>query len=138
MPDGGTENIDFANQNGIYVLYNRLTPMYVGRTDSKNLLGRLEDHNGSDRRGARWDQFSWFGFRRVNEDRTLSDEAVGIDTKMLITIFESVMIEAFIPPLNDKGGELLGAMYRQVEDPVLVSRREVAFREMVARAIAPR
>ena len=32
------------------------------------------------------------------------------------------MIEAFLPPLNNKGGDLLGTMYEQVEDPDLISR----------------
>ena len=130
--------IDFANQSGVYVLYNRLTPMYVGRTDSKNLFARLEDHNSGDRRGARWEQFSWFGFRKVTADRNLSSEIVDFNTSMLITVLETVMIEAFIPPLNDKSGDLLGTMYHQVEDPVLVERREVEFRDMVAKAIGRR
>ena len=130
--DGRNEPVDLANQSGIYVLFNRLTPMYVGRTDKKNLFGRLEDHNDSDRRRARWDQFSWFGFREISENGTLSNENVDFSTSILITVLESVMIEAFIPPLNDRGGELLGTMYSQVEDPVLVNKREAEFLDTLA------
>ncbi len=55
---------------------------------------------------------------------------------MMITILEAVMIEAFIPPLNDKGGDLMGTMYRQIEDPSLVEQRDVELRRMVGRALA--
>ena len=132
-PDDSDQTIDFANQQGIYILYNRLMVMYVGRT-TDNLLARLRAHNSADRRAARWDQFSWFGFRKVNENGTLSDEMENFTVSMLITVLEAVMIEALIPPLNDKGGDLLGTIYRQVEDPALVEQREADFRRMVANA----
>lgn len=132
--DDSESEIDFSNQWGIYLLHNRLDVMYVGRT-TDSLLVRLQDHNTRDRRNARWDRFSWFGFRQVNEEGTLSDEIASIDTRMLITILEAVMIEAFIPPLNDKGGDLMGTIYRQVEDPALVEERESEFRRMVGRAL---
>lgn len=133
-PDDSEVDIDFANQWGIYLLHNRLDVMYVGRT-TDSLMARLRDHNTRDRRNARWDRFSWFGFRQVNEDGTLSDEIATINTQMMITILEAVMIEAFIPPLNDKGGDLMGTLYRQVEDPTLVKEREAEFRRMVGRAL---
>ena len=133
-PDDSDVEIDFSNQWGIYLLHNRLDVMYVGRT-TDSLLGRLRDHNTRDRRNARWDRFSWFGFRQVKEDGSLSDEIATIDTRMMITILEAVMIEAFIPPLNDKGGDLMGTIYRQVEDPTLVTEREAEFRRMVAQAL---
>ena len=55
---------------------------------------------------------------------------------MMITILEAVIIEAFILPLNDKGGELMGTMYHQVEDPSLVEQRDAELRRMVGRALA--
>ena len=55
---------------------------------------------------------------------------------MMITILEAVIIEAFIPPLNDKGGELMGTIYLQVEDPSLVEQRAAELRRMVGRALA--
>ena len=54
----------------------------------------------------------------------------------MIAILEAVMIEAFIPPLNDKGGELMGTMYRQVGDPSPVEQRDEELRRMAGRALA--
>lgn len=137
--DDSAEVIEFGDQQGVYILYDRTSPVYVGRTIRNNLFGRLSDHNAGDRRGARWDRFSWFGFRAVNEDGTLSSESANITTEMLITILEAVMIEGFTPPLNDKGGDLLGTIYRQVEAPELtVQRRNERideFRQMLSEAM---
>lgn len=133
-PDDSDMEIDFADQWGIYILYNRLSVMYIGRT-TDSLLGRLRDHNNRNRRSARWDQFSWFGFRKVNEDGTLSDESENFTTDMLITVLEAVMIESMLPPLNDRGGELMGTIYRQVEDPTLREQRDAEFRRMVGRVL---
>ena len=80
--------------------------------------------------------FSWFGFRRVGDDGNFVTTDASVSTDLLITFLEAVMIESFLPPLNNKGGDLLGTMYEQVEDPDLVSRREAEFRRMVGRALA--
>ena len=55
----GSDQVDFSNQAGIYVLYSGMTPVYVGRTtaESNALLGRLSSHHNDDRKGARWDIF---------------------------------------------------------------------------------
>ena len=133
-PDDSDEEIDFADQWGIYILHNSLTVMYVGRTSSDNtgLYQRLRDHHTRGRRTARWDEFSWFGFRRVNADGSLSQHSASFTTAMLIRVLESVMIEALIPPLNNRGGELMGTMYRQVEDPEIKRRREQEIRHIVS------
>ena len=135
--DAGGEPVDFSEQSGVYILYHRMVPMYVGKTEKDHLFGRLLDHHDGDRRGARWDTFSWFGFREVNEDGSLSERPESFSTDMLITVLETVIIEAFIPPMNDQGGALLGTRYDQVEDPTLVNQRDAEFRQMVARALAP-
>ncbi len=133
----GTQPVDFANQAGIYVLYSGMTPVYVGRTNAENnaLITRLTSHHTDDRRGARWDKFSWFGFRQVGEDNQLVTSDATVSTDLLITFMEAVMIEAFLPPLNNKGGDLLGTMYEQVEDEVIIERRHAEFRAMVAHAL---
>ena len=135
----GTNPVDFSNQAGIYVLYNGMTPVYVGRTNADNnaLMTRLVSHHSDDRKGARWDKFSWFGFRPVSDDGQLVTTDTSVSTDLLITFLEAVMIEAFLPPLNNKGGDLLGTMYEQVEDEALVEKRNADFREMVARALSP-
>ena len=134
----GTDPVDFSNQAGIYVLYNGMTPVYVGRTtaESNALMTRLVSHHNDDRKSARWDKFSWFGFRPVGENNQLVTTDASVSTDLLITFMEAVMIEAFLPPLNNKGGDLLGTMYEQVEDPELVSRRNAEFRQMVGKALS--
>ena len=133
----GTAPVDFSNQVGIYVLYNGMTPVYVGRTtaESNALMTRLVSHHNDDRKSARWDKFSWFGFRPVGENNQLVTTNASVSTDLLITFMEAVMIEAFLPPLNNKGGDLLGTMYEQVEDPDLASRREAEFRRRVGEAL---
>ncbi len=133
-PDDSDEEIDFAQQWGIYILHNSLTVMYVGRTSSDNtgLYQRLRQHHSRGPRTARWDEFSWFGFRPVNEDGSLSQNLATFTTSMLIRVLESVMIEALIPPLNNRGGELMGTMYRQVEDPEIKRQREQEIRQIVS------
>ena len=134
----GTDTVDFSTQAGIYVLYNGMTPVYVGRTTAENnaLLTRLVSHHNDDRKSARWDKFSWFGFRPVSDDNQLVTTDASVSTDLLITFMEAVMIEAFLPPLNNKGGDLLGTMYEQVEDPDLISRRNAEFRKMVGDALS--
>ena len=131
----GTEPVDFSNQAGIYVLYNGMTPLYVGRTiaEDRALMTRLVSHHRDDRKGARWDKFSWFGFRRVGNNGQLVATNANVSTDLLITFLEAVMIEAFLPPLNNRGGDLLGTMYEQVEDGALVEKRNADFRKMVER-----
>ena len=129
------EIIDFGDQRGVYLLYDGSTVVYVGRT-MNSLFDRLNSHNEGSRRNSRWDRFSWFGFRAVGDNQALSDAETTFTTGMLVTILESVMIEGFMPPLNDKGGELLGTIYRQIEAPELVEEREANFLRMVGRAIA--
>ena len=140
IAEDGVKPVDFSNQAGIYVLHRYQTPMYVGRTkaESSALMSRLLDHHAGDRRGARWNQFSWFGFRQVVDGAVTVDLNAKISITLLIDVLESVMIEAFIPPLNDKGGELLGTLYRQFEDPDLTEKRNADFLTTVADAISPR
>ena len=139
ISEDGADPVDFSNQAGIYVLHKHQMPMYVGRTraETNALFARLLAHHSGDRRGSRWNQFSWFGFRRVVDGQVAGDSDATISIGLLITVLESVMIEAFIPPLNDKGGELLGTLYAQMEDPELTNRRNAVFLETVAAAISP-
>ena len=137
--DNESDTIDFSNQAGVYVLYSGLTPVYVGQTTARNnaLITRLKAHNSNDRRGSRWDKFSWFGFRPVGADGNLeTDDDATVSIELLITFMEAVMIEAFIPPMNDRGGDLLGTLYEQVEDEELLNLREDEFRQRVGRAIS--
>ena len=133
--DDTDDIIDFGDQWGVYILCDGSVPVYVGQT-MESIFNRLNIHTQGSRRNSRWDRFSWFGFRAVNENGTLSDAEATFSTAMLVTILESVMIEGFMPPLNDQGGQLLGTIYRQVEAPELVTQREVDLRRMVGQAIS--
>ena len=66
-----------------------MTPVYVGRTtaESNALMGRLTSHHNDDRKAARWDKFSWFGFRRVMTAAVTADANVSSD--LLITFLEA-------------------------------------------------
>ena len=55
---------DFRTQSGVYILYKKNRPYYVGVVWGDRLGNRLRDHL-EDRLEGRWDQFSWFGFRKV-------------------------------------------------------------------------
>ena len=133
----GTKPVNFSNQAGIYVLYNGMTPLCVGRTfaEDRALITRLVSHHGDDRKGARWDRFSWFGFRRVGKDGQLAAANTNVSTDLLITFLEAVMIEAFLPPLNNRGGDLLGTMYDQIEDEALAEKRNADFQKMIREAL---
>ena len=63
----------FANQVGIYLLHNGDRTVYVGRTasnDTTNLFSRLRYHHEKKRR---WDKFSWFGFSKVMDNGSISE-----------------------------------------------------------------
>ena len=66
----------------------------------------------------RWDGFSWFGLRDVDDSTGVLKSFTG-DFSMsdLITILESVLIEALEPPINGRRGDRMGELYQQVIDP---------------------
>lgn len=55
---------DFRAQRGIYVLYDDYGPYYVGFSRDQTIGNRLRIHTRN-RHSAKWDRFSWFGFRPV-------------------------------------------------------------------------
>ena len=117
--------VDFADQQGVYLLHQMQTVTYVGRTAAaqNGLFGRLRDHVRNPRRSGRWDRFSWFGLRPVNEDGTLGGIPQALTTDLLITILEAVLIETYLPSFNDKSGDLMGELYEQVIDPDIAKER---------------
>ena len=117
--------VNFANQQGIYLLHQIQTVTYVGRTAAENngLFLRLQSHVRNPRRSGRWDRFSWFGIRPVNENGELLSAPSALTTDLLITILEAVLIETYLPPFNDKSGDLMGELYEQVIDPDIAQAR---------------
>jgi hypothetical protein len=69
---GTLQVCDFRQQRGIYVLYKRNRPYYVGITTRAPIGDRLKTHLMDERKPG-WNRFSWYGFRAVLDDMTLSD-----------------------------------------------------------------
>jgi hypothetical protein len=114
----GADAIDFCSQIGVYVLYDRDRVIYVGRTTDRPIGQRLFEHTKG-RMNGRWDRFSWFGLKGVDDkgkltsvDLAANNEAVVIET------LEAILIETLEPPQNRKRGDQFSATeYLQVQDP---------------------
>lgn len=114
----GANSVDFADQVGVYLLHDRDRVIYVGRADD-TLLARLFFHT-KDRLEGRWDRFSWFGLKGVNDQGVLSEASPAWTHKVVVDTMEALLIEALEPPLNRKRGDGLAAVeYQQAEDPHL-------------------
>jgi hypothetical protein len=102
--------IDFRDQIGVYVLYDKdFIPVYVGQAGNghKKLFDRLKQHE-TDHLWNRWDSFSWFGVRGVNQNGNLSnhdkiDKVFKTDGSILLNEFEAILIAAMEPKLNKRG-----------------------------------
>lgn len=121
----GAKRVDFGGQVGVYLLHDRDRVIYVGRA-SDTLATRLRAHT-TDRLGGRWDRFSWFGLRAVQENGTLSgkDFTPPWSHSVVIETMEALLIESLEPPLNRKRGDNFSAAeYLQVEDPEMEKSRQ--------------
>lgn len=116
---------DFRDQIGVYVLYDQnQRTVYVGQAGNGNatLFIRLKQHMDGGL-GNRWHYFTWFGFRKVNADGTLSrqqdvNSAVsGFNYAEALNQLEGILIEVIEPGFNKQAGKLKGAEeYDQVID----------------------
>jgi hypothetical protein len=101
---------DFREQIGIYVLFDKdFAPIYVGQAGNgqRKLLSRLNQHE-TDHLWNRWDFFSWFGFRRVNQSGKLSafddvEKIFKAKGSLLLNEIEGALITALEPKLNKQG-----------------------------------
>ena len=131
--DRKSKTVDFAQQTGVYLLFDGRNVVYAGRTGMRQsgdaLARRLFEHT-EDRLKGRWDRFSWFGLRTVRDDGTLGPLVARYDSTEAATIatLEALLIEAFEPPQNRKRGDTLrDREFIQVEDPEVETRRAKAF-----------
>lgn len=89
--ENNADEVDFTDQIGLYILYDRREPIYIGK--SQNSIGkRLLDHT-KDRFAGRWDRFSWFGFRKVSDNGSLEisdNESSEVKKNSIIDIMESL------------------------------------------------
>jgi hypothetical protein len=105
---GGRKSVaNFWQQVGIYALYQDFDLVYVGQASGDQGLGnRLTQHM---KRGIadRWDRFSWFGFRLVNDDQSLRGlrRKFIVPWEVVLDHVEGVIVEVSEPRLNGQGGK---------------------------------
>ncbi len=118
---------DFREQIGIYVLFDKdLAPVYIGQAGSgkRRLFARLNEHETDDL-WNRWEYFTWFGFRRVNQSGRLSDyddaeKIFKAEGSLLLNQVEGALITALEPKLNKQGARWKGVKeWFQTRDPVM-------------------
>lgn len=135
LGNAGGDPVNFADQDGVYLLHNGNEIAYVGQsltpdTDRAGLYARLHRHHNDSRKSDRWDTFSWFGFRPVDDDGQLQQAPENADLKDVIDLVEGILIEGIMPRLNMRRGEGTKAweanLYNQVEDPQLITNRLAA------------
>lgn len=124
--------VDFANQQGVYLLHNWDAVVYVGRTTAKNngLFQRLQAHHNSPAWAAKWERFSWFGMRRVNDEGELSDGPENAPKQVVAALMEAVLIETLRPAFNNRKGDYMGTLYRQLVDPGIAEREALAMLQL--------
>lgn len=114
--------VDFGKQNGIYILYDHHTVVYVGRSVDRPLGKRLFEHT-VDRLGSRWSRFSWFGLLDVTDEGELKKIQFNSSLPGIIASLEALLIEALEPPQNRKRGDDFSSIeYIQGIDPELQER----------------
>jgi hypothetical protein len=101
------QHIDFAEQKGIYVLYDKFeNPVQIGQT--QRLLKRLREHKNDHLRN-RWTYFSWFGLHVVNEGEGELSLVARKDMARMVSFSESlnqlegILIQVLEPRLNRRG-----------------------------------
>lgn|SRR5574337_126539 len=136
-PKYGT--VDFREQIGIYVLYDKdFVPVYVGQAGNgrANLFSRLKTHT-EDHLWNRWEYFSWFGLRRVNDgNRKLSEfdsaakKYVAPGSAVLNEV-EGVLIAAMEPKLNKQGSSFKDAV--QFEQDLDENVKDISLEDIYAK-----
>ena len=118
------EAIDFSSQQGVYILYDWNSVVYVGQTSRTEggLFERLHHHNRKQDWEAGWERFSWFGMRRVNEDGEIMDGPESAPKSIISELLEAVLIETLRPAFNKQYGRHMGTLYRQAIDPYFTTR----------------
>ena len=117
--EGAGHRVDFAEQIGVYVLYQYPRLTYVGSTTS-SLFDRLKSHH---QRLLHWDKFSWLGLKPVDEAGGLGSPSDHVSIEEMAIAMEGSLITVEKPQDNKKGGDLLGDEYRQVADPRRTARQ---------------
>jgi hypothetical protein len=114
-------NVDFWNQAGIYALYADDDLIYVGQAGlgDKSCIGnRLKSHTRDDL-ADRWDKFSWFGLRKVKQNRELGGKFIMAKATWsdVADIIEGILIEVAEPPQNSQKGRFGMGVHRYIQVP---------------------
>ena len=111
--------INFADQQGVYLLHNWQSVVYVGRTaaEKNGLFQRLHQHHRKQVWSAKWERFSWFGIRRVSETGGMIDGPAQASKEVVSALMEAVLIETLGPSFNKTQGSYMGTLYHQTTDP---------------------
>ncbi len=133
--EAGGDRVNFADQDGIYLLHNGNEITYVGQTRTQTatygLYRRLQDHHKDRRKTDRWDTFSWFGFRPVDDSGVLGQAPQLAELGDVLNLIEAILIEGLMPRLNMQSAPnskdwLEENQYFQIEDPQLIAQRFAA------------
>lgn len=129
----GASEVNFKDQIGIYLLHDSRETIYVGQAIEQTLGQRLKFHT-YDRLGGRWDRFSWFGLRPVDEYGKLHADIKfeNLSIQDIGDILEAILIESIEPRQNRKQGNLFfGLEYLQQEAPEIKKKqKEQLLREL--------
>lgn len=108
IPQGGGakgKEVNFWNEVGVYALYKDFNLLYVGKATVK-LGTRLQYHrNKNPFTKGRWNQFSWYGFRKVNRTGKLGKIGSGTfqsNSAVIAAAFEAMLIRVAKPPINSR------------------------------------
>ena len=99
--------VDFTNQIGVYILYNELRTVYIGRAGKEEgtILSHVKSHREMGDKDP-WDTFSWFGFRPVGIDGSLQHiREVSTWDEEEIRDSEAMLVYVLNPPNNLRSGD---------------------------------
>jgi len=116
--------VDFRDQKGIYILHtDDLKVVYIGQVGSGNnaLFDRLRQHTKSDEMWNRWRFVSWFGWRGVNKDCSLTNYSNGApsikaSSEDFLDEVEAVLLQVAEPTLNRQGPKWKDTIQFKQED----------------------
>ena len=128
-----SDEVDFSDQVGVYLLYDRREIVYVGQSNEErknSCIGQRLRLHTNNRLRSRWDRFSWFGLNPVGNGAANHLLEIGTAagqkgaSKAVIDVMEAVLIEAIEPRQNRRQGDYFrGLEYLQVEDPQVAKKK---------------
>lgn len=119
------QTINFADQQGVYLLHSWQSVVYIGKTAAREsgLFQRLQNHHNRQVWSGKWERFSWFGLRRVDENGIIVDGPDTASKDVVTALIEAVLIETLRPSFNHQRGNFMGTLYRQAIDPNIARAR---------------